>query len=494
MKKYIILSLGLSVNALLAQNTLLEKNFWQNRPNVAVVKAEIAKGNSPSAANPANFDVVTQAIMQDAPQEVVLYLLQQPGNTVDKLTHDSRIYLHWAAYRGNLDLVKWLLEHQSDINHMDSKGYTPLVFGANSGLKNPALYDLFFQYGVPLHQKYKDGAEIFHYAIANDDANLTLTKYFLGKGFQLNAKDDLGRTVVDYAARSQDPELLKKLIPQGGIYTDEILLFAAKGTKNGAEAQPVFDYLIQDLKISPKTVDHEGNNLLHFLLSGRNMNETLAAEFIKQGISAEQANHEGVTPLMKAAQRNKKALVELMVQQGLKNINAVDKKGLSALSYAMQRASPEMVEYLISQGADAQIKDRKGNSLVFYALNSYSDRNKNAVSDILKKLELLKQKGIVITQAQPDGNTLAHLAVNQHSVALLEALKPYFTDINAQNEEGLTPLHLAAMQSKDMQLIEALLRLGADKNIKTSLDETAYDLAKDNEILGQKLTETAILK
>lgn len=493
MKKYAILYLGLSFSTLFAQNTLLERNFWQKKPSVDMVKNEISKGNDPTEANVANFDVVTQAILQDAPNETTLYLLSLPGNPTTKLTHDSRTYLHWAAYKGNTDLIKWLLKHGADVHLTDSKGNTPLVFGASAGLKDPHIYELFFQNGVNPMQKYKNDANILLYAIGNDDENLALTKYFLSKGISINSKDQLGHGAIEYAAKGQNPSLLKALIQMGLKPSNDMLLFAAKGSKKGREALPVFEYLINDLKIDPKYTDKEGYNALHHLLSGRTTNDEMTAYFLALKVNPEQPNLDGETPLMKAAQRNKKELILQMIELGITNINTVDKKGMSALSYAFIGATPEVAELLIKQGAETGIVDKKGNNLVYYTIESYNSRNKESIPQIIKKLDLLKNKGIDINTSQKNGNTLAHLVVSKQDVQLLKALQSYIRNINTENTEGLTPLHLAAMTSKDLKIIELLLKLGADKNIKTPLGETAYDLAKENEILG-KNNDLNILK
>ena len=79
------------------KNTLLDQGFWKSLPDVSQVKAEVEKGNSASQLNPAGFDPVVMAINAGAPNETIKYLLAQPGNEPTKLTHDGRIYLHWAA-------------------------------------------------------------------------------------------------------------------------------------------------------------------------------------------------------------------------------------------------------------------------------------------------------------------------------------------------------------------------------------------------------------
>ena len=55
--------------------------------------------------------------------------------------------------------------------------------------------------------------------------------------------------------------------------------------------------------------------------------------------------------------------------------------------------------------------------------------------------------------------------------------------INDKDENGYTALHKSAMTAKDVKTLKLLIQKGAKKKIKTELDETAYDLAMENEIL-----------
>jgi ankyrin repeat protein len=86
-------------NREIISNNLLNPTFWQAKPGVDVVKAEVAKGNDPSQMNANSMDPVVLAINAGAPTETITYLLDQKGNDVNKITHDSRTYIFWAASR-----------------------------------------------------------------------------------------------------------------------------------------------------------------------------------------------------------------------------------------------------------------------------------------------------------------------------------------------------------------------------------------------------------
>ncbi|MCR6718944.1 MAG: ankyrin repeat domain-containing protein [Chitinophagaceae bacterium] len=135
------------------KNVFLEQSFWKENPSVETVKAAIAQGNDPHAFNPSSFDGITLAINNGAPNETVKYLLELPGSSVNRVTHDSRIYLHWAGSKGNVELVEYLLAKGANLDHEDSRGTLPVAYAANGGQVNPALYEAFFKAGVDPKKK-----------------------------------------------------------------------------------------------------------------------------------------------------------------------------------------------------------------------------------------------------------------------------------------------------------------------------------------------------
>ena len=79
-------------------------------------------------------------------------------------------------------------------------------------------------------------------------------------------------------------------------------------------------------------------------------------------------------------------------------------------------------------------------------------------------------------------------AVATANIDVIEQHIEYGTDINAvfvktQDWKGAGALHIAAMKAKDITILKHLIAADADTSIQTSFDETAYDLAKENELL-----------
>ncbi len=506
MKKNLFISFALVASLIVSaqqKNTLLDQSFWKNAPDVTAVQAEIAKGNNPSASTANFFDAVVYAINNDAPTATIKFLLDQPGNPVNKTTHDNRIYLHWAASKGNLEIVEYLIAKGSDVNLEDSHSAFPITAAASSGQSNTAIYEALFKAGVDPKKKYANGANVLLTAIPFDK-NLVLTNYFITKGMSLAAVDDDGSNAFDYAARTGNQTLLKTLLEKGVKPTDNALLIAAQGSRRDANTLETYKYLVEDLKIKPTATNKDGQNVFHSLVTKSNQTEIINY-FLTKGVDINKADNDGNTPLMNAVsgRETNESLAQLLPL--IKNINIQNKKGESALTKAIQSGTAETVALLLEKGADIKVLDKDGNNLAFYVVDSYrpqmmgmgrNPESSNAPKQdpFAAKIKVLQDKGLNLATAQKDGNTLYHLAIIKNDIALLKKIADLNIDINAKNKDGLTALHKAAMISKDDGILKYLLSIGAKKEIKTDFDESPYALAKENETLIKKKIDLEFLK
>ena len=522
MKKLVsVVLMGLALSAQAQKNVLLDQSFWQSKPDVSQVKTEVEKGSNPSQLNPMSFDPVVMAINAQAPNETIRYLLEQPGNSVDKITHDSRNYLHWAAFRGNVEVVNYLLSKGAKVSAEDSHGSTPLNFAAGAGVTDTQVYDLLIKSGANLKKDLNhDGANALLLAVANDK-ELKLTDYFVSKGLDLKSTDAAGNNAFSYAARSGNIDVLKALQQRGVPVNANAMIMASQGSRRGPAPVEVFQYL-ESVGVKPAAVNKNGENALHALV--RRPGQTALIEyFLSKGADVNQADEEGNTPFMNAAASNRDSKVLDMLLPNVKNINQGNQKGVTALAMAVKGNSPDVVSLLLNKGADVQITDKAGDNLTAYLVQSYTagggmggpgggmtgaspnnnprpegprpeGMNGPRTADFDAKLKLLQDKGLDVAAPQKNGNTLYHLAVAKNDLSLMKKLEPLKIDVNARNKEGMTALHKAAMISKDDSMMKYLLSIGAKKDISTNFKETAFDLASENESLAKNNVSLNFLK
>lgn len=111
-------------------------------------------------------------------------------------------------------------------------------------------------------------------------------------------------------------------------------------------------------------------------------------------------------------------------------------------------------------------KDSRGSSLLTVAA---SEGHTKVVNDIL-----IKNRDI-INDAESDGYTALHLAIEHEHTEIINLLLKYPIDPNRKNKDNFTPLHIAIRQGY-VEIVERLLDLGADCNI-LSKDGNALHIA-----------------
>ncbi|KRX03078.1 Ankyrin repeat-containing domain [Pseudocohnilembus persalinus] len=132
---------------------------------------------------------------------------------------------------------------------------------------------------------------------------------------------------------------------------------------------------------------------------------------------------EGFTALHLASFKGSLKTIQLLVENGA-DIYLKSKQGLNVIHLAAQGNQPKSIVYFITKGLSPQILDNKNTSPLHWA-------------------SFLQSENVV--------NLLVSTYLN--------------VDLNLQDQDGLTPLHLAAMKG-DYKIVRKLLIRGADKNKK----------------------------
>lgn len=491
-----ILVLVFAVNTLFAQteNTLLDRSFWKTNPSLEIVKEKINAGNDPVAFDRNQFDATTLAITSKSETDVILYLLSLEGNDANKITHDGRTYMFWASLHGNLKVMDKLVKSGTNLKHIDEKGASITVFIASNGQKDKAVYDYLIEHGVVLKNELdKHGANIL-LLLSPFMNSFNETSYFTQKGIKLNDTDENGYGIFAYATSGGNKDFLNELIKAGidpkVVAKDggNAFLFATQASRYHSNALPFYQYL-EELGIDPNTSTKEGQNPLHQLY--RTNNAEIVDYFISKGVDVNQQNKLGTTPLMLASGFQKDKDVFLKFFEKGNKLNQANKDGQTALTYAISYNNAKIAAMLIAQGADITIVDKDGNDLGYYIAKHYRSNE-----DYHEKLKLLNTFGLCNCKLQTKGNTLYHIAVESNNQELLKELANLQVkyDINKLNEDGLSPLHIAALQDSNGEMIKLLIELGASKEVETTFGETAYMLAIENELLIQNNIDLNFLK
>lgn len=475
-------------------NIFLDRAYWKTNPSIKSIEQNITEGHDISALSSSYFDAVSWALIEQVDNRTIKYLLSKKGNDVNKKTHDGRTYVFWAAYKNNLEMMQYLINKGAKMNVIDSHGYSVLNFAAVTGQLNPKLYDLCIANGSnPVTETNHDGANAL-LLVAPFLQNETLIDYFTSKGISINSTDANGNGLFNYATKNGNIELLKTLVNKG-VETNVItknggnaMIFASQGTRRHTNSLEVFKYL-ESIGVTPNITTNSGTTPLH-ALAYKCKDLKVFDYFISKGVAINQADKEGNTALLNAAYNNDLAVIKHLIKL-TDNINVANNEGKTALTNAIYRNTVDVVDLLIKNGADITVKDKNGNTLAYYLLKAYRSKSPEIFN---KKLAILTKNGLNIKATQANGNTLFHVALNNSNLNLLKRVHDLGIDVNQKNDEGISPLHIAAMKAKDQSILKYLINIGADKTIKTDFNESVYDLAKENELLQLNTINIEFLK
>ncbi|EDP94874.1 ankyrin repeat domain-containing protein [Kordia algicida OT-1] len=483
-----------SVSFAQKSNAFLSRAYWKTNPTIIDIEKKIAEGNDIAELDGNMFDAVSMALIEKVDNETIKYILSKKGNDVNKLTHDGRTYIFWAAYRNNLEMMRFLVEKGAKTDIIDSHGYSLVNFAAVTGQLNTELYNLCLTYGANFStDTNKQGANAL-LLVAPFAKNFEIIEYFTSNGLSIKSTDAHGNGIFNYAAKGGNITFLKSLVDKGIDYrkisknNENAIIFASRGLRRKTNSLSTFKYLVS-LGISANITTNEGETPLHSLAS-KSKDIATFKFFIGEGVDANQVNKDGNTALLIAAYRNEETIVQYLISN-TKNSNHQNKEGRSALANAVYRNSPEIVALLLKNNADVTVVDKEGHNLGYYLLKNFESQKQDNFD---KKLAMLQAKGFNLTKPQANGNTLYHLAIDNENLDLIKYIKSLNVNVNQKNKEGITPLHLAVMKAKNTKIIKYLLSIGADKSQKTDFEETAYDLAKENEILQKENIDINFLK
>ena len=465
------------------ENPFLGKEFWSTQPSIANIEENIQKGFSVTESNEHGFDATCYAILEKNSIKTVEFLLSQ-GNDVNKITHDFRTYIFWAAYKGNLPLMENLLSKGARMDLTDSHGYSILNFAAATGQRDLGIYEFCIANGADIkNEKNHDGKNAL-LSIAPKLEDLSMIDYFVSKGLHITDVDKHGNGIFNHAAKGGNIKVLKALVAKGvptnvnSKTGENAIFFATKGGRGITVNKEVFTYL-ESLGLKPNVKTDKGVTPLHNLARSSNKQEDFEY-FISKGVNVNETDSEGNTALIKASERNTLEIVSYLVSKS-NDINFENTKGHTALTKAVKGNTIDVVDFLLSKGAKADIMDKENNTLAKVLIESYSPKK----SDLFDaKKEALLKAGLNLGKTQSNGSNIFHLAMAKNNLKLLkniEALK--VADINAKDNQGNTVLHYAAMKSNNTEILDFLISKGANKSMKTSFGESPYDLAQENELL-----------
>jgi uncharacterized protein len=267
--------------------------------------------------------------------ESVVALLAAGADVNQVSAGDRTSPLLIATINGHFDLARLLLDKGADPNLAAENNATPLYAALNCEWAPKALYP---QPRAQVNQK-TTYLELMKALLDKEaDPNVRLNKkvWYSGYSFDLSGVDETGATPLWRAAYASDVEAMKMLVGYGadpGIRTKRIA---------GRPRAGDVDRDVKDVSGLPPVA-----------VGGPAVTPLQAAAGVGYGEGFAANSHRFAPAGMLAA-------VKYLVEELGADVNAFDHEGNTALHHAAARGDVEMIQYLVSKGADVKAVTREG--------------------------------------------------------------------------------------------------------------------------------------
>ena len=185
-------------------------------------------------------------------------------------------------------------------------------------------------------------------------------------------------------------------------------------------------------------------------------------ELIKAGADVNAADRRGLTALMYAVRQGRSEVTNLLIKAGA-DVNVRNKAGETALNLTAMQGSEECFKLLMDAGADVNINDNRGNSPLLTSVNNEHE--------IIREASINAGANVNIN----DGYTQLLTSQNNEPEIIAETLINAGANVNHFNKDGETVLMKAARYTQ--KSIHLLLATGADVNIKDKNNNQALHYA-----------------
>ncbi|CAB0042895.1 unnamed protein product [Trichogramma brassicae] len=390
------------------------------------------------------------------------------------------------------DLAKMLFEicdekHQMvQVDAQDNEGRTPLHRALDKDLKN--LAELLLRWNANPNFRDDNGQTCLHIICRRDDDDKNMAKMLFEicdekhQMVQVDAQDNDGWTPLLEAIYNRKINLVEILLRRSAcpnLVNDKgqtcLHIICRRDDDDGNMAKMLFEICDEKhRRVQVDAQDNEGQTPLHKAIFNGNIN--LVEILMRRGANPNLADDNGYTPLHILCLREYDAvdLAKRFFEIGKEfnkpvKVDAQDNEGWTPLHEAIFNGNINLVEILLRRGASPNLADNDK----LTPLHAICER-KNSDDGLAKRFfeinDELNQL-VEVDAKNEEGSTPLHLALSHGCKKLNELLLKRHADPNLTNAEGRTPLHVICQrEDDDVDLVKMLFEMGDKFNKPIQVD------------------------
>jgi ankyrin repeat protein len=368
-------------------------------------------------------------------------LLLERGMDVNARRKDGWTTLHWAAFKGRVEVAQVLLDHGANTKLETDEGETALH------VVSRGVYD-------------------------SQEQGVSTVLLLLKRGVDVNALDKKGWTSLHWAAfkgRVKVAQVLLDHVANTKLETDEggtALHLVSRGECDSEEQGVSTARLLLERGVDVNARRKDGWTALHWAAFNGRVKVTQV--LLDYGANTKSETDGGETALhivsrgIYDSQEQGVRTALLLLERGV-DVNARDKNGWTSLLLAAFNGRVEVTKVLLDHGANAKLETKEGDT----ALHIMSEVKYDSEERRIGIAQLLLEHGVNIHAENGFFATALHHAAYDGRFNLVQLFLDRGANPNAENDQGRTPLHSVSRgeyesQEQGVGIARVLLEHGVD--------------------------------
>lgn len=418
----------------------------------------------------------------------ILKLLLNAGAKVNSKNNWDRTPLGYALVDNyKVELLKTLVDAGADVNETGDFGQSALHFATSANDVELIEYLLSWHVNVNIKNANHGQTPLHIAGIENvGNSHQRTMEILLENGAEVDTRDNAGKTPLYYLVGRADSKTVQLLLNfkadvQIADGHGSIPLFHAVGSNNFDAVQLLMIYGSDIKNVNPRS----GSTPLHEAAHHNHVESHLKilSILLKNGAKVNAQDHCGRTALHSLAKNANLKTIKLLLDYKA-DVSVQDNQGQIPLFNAVAREDYEIVRLLIDHGSDVNNFNSTTKTTLLHeaALQNHLDGH-------LKVIEVLLKRGADVNAQDQDGMTPLQCLVKEGNSKIINLLLSFNADVNLKDNSGEIPLVKAIKFKKHIDIVNLLIDHGSDVNTidvktgKTPLHEVCERIGVFNEKL-----------